>query len=126
MKKFSIWLEQRNEEAVKEAIVSKIRSDMGGGDDDEILQMRTEEMSEGFHQELLKLAPVMNAIDPSQNNQFIDFMKQPDTTVGALIAKITNDNSYEEPEPAPEPETLPPETNPAVMPQQNKNFPTGG
>ena len=121
MKTFTAWLEQRNEEVVRDAIVSKVRSDLGGGDDDEVLQMRTSELSDEMRRELLKLGPVMDMIDTSQTDQLLDFMQQGDSTIGTLIDKISGGEANLQPEP----ESLPPETNPAVAPQQSQNFPTG-
>lgn len=114
-------MEQRNEAVVRDAIVSKIRSDVGGGDDDEVLQMKTSELSNEIQRELLKLGPVMDAVDDSQREAIMDLMRQGDTTVGSLIEKIVGDGAN----PQPEPVSLPPETNPAVAPQQMQNFPTG-
>lgn len=124
MKKFSIWIEQRNEEEVRNAVIAKVRTDLGGGeDDDEILQMNTSEMSDEMQQELLRLAPVANEIDYSQQEEMADFLKQPDTTVGSFLEKIVHGD--QESRPTPEPETLPPTNNPAMTPQQSQNFPAG-
>lgn len=121
MKRFRIWLEKRNEAVVRDAIVSKVRSDLGGGDDEEVLQMRTSELSEEMQRELLKLGPVMDVIDDSQVPQLMDFMRQSDSTIGTLIEKILGEQANL----SPEPESLPPETNPAMAPQQTQNFPIG-
>jgi len=121
MKRFTVWMEQRNEAVVRDAIVSKVRSDLGGGDDDEVLQMRTTELSSEMQRELLKLGPVMDLVDDSQIDQLMDFMRQEDTTVGTLVEKILGGG----PNPTPEPESLPPETNPAMAPQQVQSTPTG-
>ena len=122
MKKFNIWVEQRETEAIKDAIVSKIRSDLGGGDDDDgVMQMKTSELSPEMVRELLKLGPVMDRVDNSQSDQWLDFAQQDDTTVGMLINKIAGGGA----EPQPDQETLPPEANPATTPQQSQNFPTG-
>lgn len=102
---------------VRDAIVSKIRSEIGGGDDDEVLQMKPVEFSDKMKQDLLKLGPVMDLVDEDKKDQILDLMNQDDTTVGTLINQIVG-GSEEEP-------SFTPETNPATMPQQFQNFPTG-
>jgi len=120
MKKFRIWLEQRNEFVVRDAIVSKIRSDLGVGDEDEIIDMKTKELSDEMQRELLKLGPVMDVVDSGQTEDIITFMKKGDTTVGLLIQRVIGGKPAETP-----PEAQPPESNPATRPQQSQNFPTG-
>lgn len=118
-KKFRIWLEDRQATEVRDAIVSKIKADMGIEDDDDVLQMKTADLSSDALDQMLKLGPVMDKIDPSQADQLKDFMGKADTTVGTFIDRI-NTTKPQTPMAPP-----PPDSNPAIQPQQSQNLGQG-
>lgn len=118
MKSFSLWVESRQAEEIKDAIVSKLRSDMGLTDDDEILQLKTADLSSDAKEQILKLGPVQDRIDPSKTDQVRDLMDHPDTTVGTLIDNINGDQMA--PQPKFGQQKL--DTNPAMQPQQSQNL----
>jgi hypothetical protein len=121
MRKFRVWLEDRRSDEVRDAIISKIRVDMGVDDDDEIAQMKTADLSTDAKEQLLKIGPVMDMIGPARIDQIKDFMSRSNTTVGTLIDKINNTQIA----PVPSTQMTPPETNPAMLPQQSQNLGTG-
>ena len=117
-KKFTVWLEDRQANEIRDAVVSKIRADMGIDDEDEISQMKTADLSSDAQEQILKLGPVMDKVNPAQVDQIKDFMSKPDTTVGTLIDRINTANIET-------PAAPPLETNPAVLPQQSQNLGQG-
>jgi len=118
MKHFIIWLEDRQANEIRDAVISKLRSDMGIDDDDEITQMKTADLSSDAQEEILKIGSVMDKIDPTQADAIKDFMSKSDTTVGTLIDRINSSKPNA-------PMAEPPDSNPAIQPQQSQNLGQG-
>lgn len=120
MKRFSVWLEDKKSEEIRDAIVSRVRSDLGAGDDDEVLQFRTSQLSPEVQEELLKLGSVRDQVEPDKLDQLKELMQQSDTTIATLIDQIVGGIPAQ-----PEQETQPPQAAPEMTPPQAQNFPTG-